>query len=51
MNTRVPSEPIFPLTHEFEKIIHSLMDEEDLSKKLKESVNLKGIIFPHPILH
>ena len=62
MNTRVPSEPryelrkrnhsqkqqksILLLIHKFEKLSIHEMNEEDLSKKLKESVDPKGIIFP-----
>ena len=62
MNTRVPSEPryelrkrnhsqqqqnnILLLIHKFEKLAIYEMNEEDLSKTLKESVDSKGIIFP-----
>ena len=62
MNTRVPSEPryelrkrnhyqqqqnnILLLIHKFEKLTIHEMNEEDLSKTLKESVDSKGIIFP-----
>ena len=65
MNTRVPSEPrydlrkrnhsqqqpngILFLIHEFEKLSIHDMNEESLSKKLKESVDKKGIIFPPPL--
>ena len=67
MNTRVTSEPRYGLrkknhpqlqqntillTHEFEKLTIHYVNEEDLSKTLKESVDSKGIIFPpSPILH
>ena len=68
MNTRVPSEPrydlrkrnhcqlqqntILLLIHKFEKLIIHEMNEEDLSKTLKESVDSKGIIFPpSPIIY
>ena len=63
MNTRVPSEPrydlrkrshsqqqqdtILLLIHKFEKLTIHEMNEEDLSKTLKKSVDSKGIIFPH----
>ena len=62
MNTRVPSEPryalrkrnhselqqntIFLLIYKFEKLTIHEVNEEDLSKTLKERVNSKGIIFP-----
>ena len=62
MNTRVPSEPryalrkrnhsqlqqntILLLIHKFEKLTIHEVNEEDLSKTLKESVDSKGIIFP-----
>ena len=61
-NTRVPSEPryelrkrnhsqqqqnnILLLIHKFEKLTIHELNEEDLSKALKESVYSKGIIFP-----
>ena len=64
MNTRVPSEPrydlrkrnhsqqqkndILLLIHKFEKLTIHEMNEEDLSKTLKESVYQKGITFPPP---
>ena len=52
MNTRVLSEPILLLLlfliHQLEKLSIYLMDEEDLSKYLKESVDLMRIIFPPP---
>ena len=64
MNTRVPSEPrydlrkrnnsqqkqngILLLIHKFEKLFIHEMNEESLSKTLKESVDKKGIIFPPP---
>ena len=60
-NTRVPSEPryelrkkthsqkqqnsILLLIHKFEKLSIHEMNEEDLSKTLKESVDPKGIIY------
>ena len=62
MNTRVPSEPryglrkrnhsqlqqynILLLIYKFEKLTIHEVNEEDLSKTLKESVDSKGIIFP-----
>ena len=62
MNTRVSSEPryelrkinhsqeqqnnILLLIHKFEKLTIHEMNEKDLSKTLKESVDSKGIIFP-----
>ena len=62
MNPRVPSEPryelrkrnhsqqqqngILLLIHKFEKLSIHEMNEESLSKTLKESVDPKGIIFP-----
>ena len=62
MNTRVPSEPRYELTkrnhsqqqqnnillllHKFEKLTIHEMNEEDLSKTLKEIVDSKEIIFP-----
>ena len=61
MNTRVPSEPRYALRkrnhsqlqqntifliHKFEKLTIHEVNEEDLSKTLKESVDSKGIIFP-----
>ena len=64
MNTRVPSEPryalrkrnhsqfqqntILLLIHQFEKLYIHKMNEESLSKTLKESVDQKGITFPLP---
>ena len=64
MNTRVPSEPrydlrkrnysqqqqngILLLIHKFEKLTIHEMNEEDLSKTLKESVDHRGITFPPP---
>ena len=64
MNTRVPSEPMYELRkrnhsqqqqngillliQKFEKLSIHEMNEESLSKKLKESVDSKGIIFPPP---
>ena len=68
MNTRVPSEPrydlrkrnhsqqqqsnILLLIHKFDKLTIHEMNEEDLSKTLKESVDPKGIIFPpSPIIY
>ena len=64
MNSRVPSEPryelrkrnrsqqqkntILLLIHKFEKLSIHEMNEESLSKTLKESVDPKGIIFPPP---
>ena len=64
MNTRVPSEPRYELRkrnhsqqqqntrliliHKFEKLSIHEMNEESLSKTLKESVDPKGIIFPLP---
>ena len=67
MNTRVPSEPrydlrrrnhsqqqqsnILLLIHKFEKLTIHEMNEEDLSKTFKESVDPKGIIFPPPIIY
>ena len=63
MNTRVPSEPRYELRkrnhyqqqqngilliHKFEKLSIHEMNEESLSKTLKESVDPKGIIFPPP---
>ena len=62
-NTRVPSEPRYELRnithsqqqqnniliiHKFEKLTIHEMNEEDLSKALKGSVDQKGIIFPPP---
>ena len=63
-NTRVPSEPryelrkrnhsqnqqkrILLLIHKYEKLYIHEMNEEDLSKTFKESVDPKGIIFPPP---
>ena len=62
MNTRVPSEPrydlrkrnhsqqqqynILLLIHKFEKLTIHEVNDEDLSKTFKESVDSKGIIFP-----
>ena len=67
MNTRVPSEPryalrkrnhsqlqqntILLLIHKFEKLTIHEVNEEDLSKTLKEGVDSKGIIFPPPLIH
>ena len=68
MNTRVSSElrydlrkrnhsqlqqnTILLLIHKFEKLTAHEMNEEDLSKTLKESVDSKGIIFPpSPIIY
>ena len=67
MNTRVPSEPkyelrkrnhsqqkqntILHLIHKFEKLSMHSMNEESLSKTLKESVDPKEIIFPPPITY
>ena len=68
MNTKVPSEPryalrkrnhfqqqqntILLLIHKFEKLTIHEMNEEDLPKTLKESVDSKGIIFPpFPFIH
>ena len=64
MNTRVPSEPrydlrkrhhsqqqqngILLLIHKFKKFSIHDMNEESLSKTLKESVDQKGITFPPP---
>ena len=64
MNARVPSEPryelmkrnhsqqqqngILLLIHKFEKLSIHEMNEESLSKILKESVDPKGILFPPP---
>ena len=64
MNTRVQNEPrndlrkrnhsqqqkngILLLIHKFEKLCIHEMNEGGLSKTLKESVDLKGIIFPPP---
>ena len=63
MNTRVPSEPRYDLRkrnhsqqkqngilliHKFEKLSIHDMNEESLSKIMKESVDQKGIIFPPP---
>ena len=64
MNKRVPSErryalrkrnpsqwqqnTILLLIHQFEKLSIHEMNEESLSKTLKESVDQKGIIFPPP---
>ena len=61
-DTRVPSEPRYELRkrthsqqqqnimllfiHKFEKLSIHKMNEEDLSKTLKESVNRKGLSFP-----
>ena len=61
-NTRVPSEPTYELRkrnhsqqqqnnillliHKFEKLSIHEMNEEDLYKTLKESVDPKGIILP-----
>ena len=66
MNTGVPSEPrydlrkinhsqqqqndILLLIHKFEKLSIHRMNEESLSKTLKESVDQKGIIFPPPLI-
>ena len=62
MNTRVPSEPryelrkrnhsqlqqniVLLLIHKSEKLTIHKVNEEDLSKTLKESVDSKGTIFP-----
>ena len=62
MNTRVPSElrydlrkrshshqqqdTILFIIHKFEKLTIHEVNEEDLSKTLKESIDSKGIIFP-----
>ena len=67
MNTRVPSEPryelrkrnhsqqqqngVLLLIHKFEKLSIHEMNEEILSKTLKESVDPKGIIFPPPFTY
>ena len=64
LNTRVPSEPryelrkrnhsqqqqnaILLLIHKFEKLSIHEMNEESLSKTMKESVDPKEIIFPSP---
>ena len=63
MNTWVPSEPRYDLRkrnhsqqqqntilliQKFEKLSIHEMNEESLSKTLKESVDPKGIIFPPP---
>ena len=64
MNTRVPSEPRYAirkrnhsqlqqntlllLIPKFEKLTIHEVNEEDLSKTLKESVDQKGITFPPP---
>ena len=52
MNTRVLSEPILLLLlfliHQLENLSIYEMDEEELSKYLNESVDLKEIIFPPP---
>ena len=63
MNTRFPSEPRYDLRkrnhsqqqqngilliHKFEKLSIHEMNEGSLSKKLKESVDQKGITFPPP---
>ena len=64
MNTRVPSEPRYALRkrnhsqqqqntilliiHQFEKLSIHEMNEENLSKILKESLDQKGITFPPP---
>ena len=64
MNIGVPSEPryelrkrnhsqqqqngILLLIHKFEKLFIHEMNDESLSKILKESVDPKGIIFPPP---
>ena len=64
MSTRVPSEPryelrkrnhsqqqkndILLLIHKFEKLSIHEMNEESLSKTLKESIDPKGMIFPPP---
>ena len=64
MNTRFPSEPRYDLSkrnhsqqqqsgillliHKFEKLTIHEINEEDLSKTLKESVDPKGITFPPP---
>ena len=61
-DTRVPSEPRYEirkrtryqkqqksmllLIHKFEKLSIHEMNEEDLSKTLKESVDQKGLSFP-----
>ena len=67
-NTRVPSEPRYELrkrthsqkqqesmlllVHKFEKLSIHEMNEEDLSKTLKESADSKGIIFhPFPFIY
>ena len=36
--------------HKFEKLSIHEMNEENLSKTMKESVDQKGIIFPPPII-
>ena len=41
---------ILLLIHKFEKLSIYEMNEEGLSKTLKESVDPKGIIFPHPLI-
>ena len=62
-DTRVPSQPRYDLRkrthsqqqqnnmllliHKFEKLSIHEMNEEDLSKTLKESVDSKGLSFPH----
>ena len=62
LNTMVPSEPRYELRkrthsqqqqntmllpiHKFEKLSIHKMNEEDLSKSLKESVDSKGLSFP-----
>ena len=68
MNTRVPSEPRYDLRkrnhsqqqqngiplliHKFEKLSIHEMNEESLSKTMKESADQKGITFPPaPIIY
>ena len=51
MNTRVPGNLFSSLLMSVRNYPFISMDEEGLSKYLKESVDLKGIIFPHSILH
>ena len=51
-DTRVPSEPRYKLSsmllliHKFEKLSIHEMNEENLSKTLKDSVDPKGVSFP-----